>query len=460
MVLVCRGTGTGQHSSPLPGASGRGPCWLIGAGPILAILAFFARTASAQPDEPRLAPEVARAPADAPAPSPGVTAEAARAPVSSDLGRHDIDVHGFLSEGGFLSTSNDYIGSSSRGSLKLAEVGLSVSIEAGDRLRVGAQLFARDFGAFEDPPRFDWAFFDYRWKSWLGIRGGIIRMPFGLYNEYSDVDAGRVPILMPQGVYPFRNRDVLLSHRGFDLYGTRRLGRAGELEYQVWLGTLNIPDNALVVAGASLAGIETRYVTGAQVFWQPLDGLRIGASVLRTSIDFRLTLSPANTSALIMAGVVPPDYAGALVVSQRPDQWVIGSAEYAHEAWSFAAEYSRAFKHQRTSLPAIIPAFDEDSERFYAMASYRPSPRLEAGSYYSVLNLDAHDRHGRDPKYVERFFAFQRDLAATLRIDVNDRWLWKLEGHFVDGVADLDINANPHPDRYWGLFLVRTTVTF
>jgi hypothetical protein len=460
MVLVCRKTGTGQHSSsPPPRASGTGPRWLLGG----AVVALLARTVFAQPDEPHLTPEVARADAEGPAPpapSAGVTAEAARAPASPEL-RHGIDVHGFVSEGGFLSTSNDYIGSSSRGSLKLAEVGISVSIEAADRLRVGAQLFARDFGAFEDPPRFDWAFFDYRWKSWLGIRGGIIRMPFGLYNEYADVDAARVPILMPQGVYPFRNRDVLLSHRGFDLYGNRRLGAVGELEYQVWLGTLSIPDNALVVGGATLNGIDARYVTGAQVFWQPPQaGLRIGATALRTSVDFKLTLSPANTSALIMAGVVPPDYAGALVVSQRPDEWIIGSAEYAHEAWSLAAEYSRAFKHQRTSLPAVIPSFDEDSERFYAMASYRPSPWLEAGSYYSVLNLAASDRQGRDPKYAERYFAFQRDLAATVRIDVNDRWLWKLEAHFIDGTADLDTNTNPHPDRYWGLFLVRTTVTF
>jgi hypothetical protein len=245
------------------------------------------------------------------------------------------------------------------------------------------------------------------------------------------------------------------------VYGNRTLGAAGELEYQVWLGTLSIPDNALVVSGATLDKIDTKYVTGAQVFWQsPLDGLRIGATALRTSIDFHLTLSPANTTAVIMAGLVPPDYDGALVVSQRPDTWIVGSAEYVHEAWSFAIEYSRAFKHQRTSLPAAIATFDEDSERLYGMASYRESPRLEVGGYYSVLHLDAGDRHGRDPKYAERFFAFQRDLAATVRIDVNDRWLWKLEAHFIDGTADLEMASNPRPDRYWGLFLLRTTATF
>jgi hypothetical protein len=441
------------------------------------MLACPTRGASARPDEPRPSPD-ARAPDGLPL-SPGAAPEPAAAaappalaaspriadraepPVSPDLDGRKVDIHGFVSEGGFLSTSNEYIGSSSRGSLKLAEAAISFSTQVNDRLRVGAQLFARDFGTFEDAPRFDWAFFDYRWRSWLGLRAGIIRMPFGLYNEYSDIDSARLPILLPQSVYPFRNRDILLSHRGFGIYGDRALGTAGELEYQAWLGTLDIPANALMVSGATLDAIDTRYVTGAQVFYQPpLDGLRIGATAVRTSVDFKLTLPPATTTALIMAGVVPPDYKGAIVVSQRPDTWIIGSAEYVHEAWSFAAEYSRTFKRQRTSLPAVIKTFDEDNERFYAMASYRQSAGLELGGYYSVYHLDANDRHGRDPRYAERYFAFQRDLAATVRIDVNDHWLWKLEAHFIDGTADLEIPSNPHPDRYWGLFLLRTTVTF
>ena len=63
-------------------------------------------------------------------------------------------------------------------------------------------------------------------------------------------------------------------------------------------------------------------------------------------------------------------------------------------------------------------------------------------------------------KYADPSDGFQRDLAATLRLDVNDHWLWKLEAHFMDGAASLPSEFNTHPDRYWGLFLIRTTVTF
>jgi hypothetical protein len=50
--------------------------------------------------------------------------------------------------------------------------------------------------------------------------------------------------------------------------------------------------------------------------------------------------------------------------------------------------------------------------------------------------------------------------AATARYDVNDHWLWKLEAHFIDGAAAINRTLDAMPQRYWGLFLLRTTVTY
>lgn len=138
----------------------------------------------------------------------------------------------------------------------------------------------------------------------------------------------------------------------------------------------------------------------------------------------------------------------------------VGSVEYIHQAWTLAAEYGRALTRQETTLPEVFPTVERDSEMFYAMAAYRLSPLLEVGGYYSVLHADAGDRRGRDPAWPEPFYAFQRDLSATVRFDINDNWLWKLEAHFIDGVAALVASENPDPDRYWGLFLFKTTATF
>jgi hypothetical protein len=371
-----------------------------------------------------------------------------------------VEIHGFASEGAFAATSNDYFGSTSRASLELFEAGVNVSTEVTDDLRAGLQLFSRDLGSIQDTsPRLDWAFLDYRWRRSLGLRAGIIKLPFGLYNEYVDIDSARLPILLPSSMYPIRDRDVLLSHRGFALYGNHSFGAAGELEYQAWLGTLDIPRTALqLTGGASLDSVSVKYVTGGQVFWRPpLDGLRVGATVLRASIDFHIALTPSVVSALVAAGLVPMGFDGKLVVSQRPLTFVVGSVEYIRGRWLLAAEYSRWLTHQRSTMAVLSPTFDRDNEKFYAMATYRPSSLVEVGTYYSVYNVDVDDM---PVAYTQPSNAFQRDLAATLRLDVNDHWLWKLEGHFMDGTASLPVEFNTHPDRRWGLFLLRTTVTF
>jgi len=373
-----------------------------------------------------------------------------------------IQIHGFASEGGFVSTANDYIGASSRGSLKLFEAGVNVSVEPLDRLRFALQLTGRNVGTVSEAvPRLDWAVIEYRFHAAIGARAGLIKIPLGLYNEYVDIDSARTAILMPQSVYPIRNRDALISHTGFAIYGTLPLAAVGELDYQVWLGTLTIPRSALELTGATLDSVDTKYAVGGQLFWRPgLDGLRLGGSVMQASIDFNVTLGSSTLSQLIAAGKLAANDTGRLVVSQKPTTFWVGSAEYMVGDWTFAVEYSRWLKHEVTSLPAIVATVDEDAERMYAMVTYRVAPPFELGTYYSLTYADVNDRNGRGPKFGERFQAFQRDLALSLRFDVNNHWLWKLEGHFIDGTAELQVTANPNPKRYWGLFLFRTTVSF
>ena len=56
-----------------------------------------------------------------------------------------------------------------------------------------------------------------------------------------------------------------------------------------------------------------------------------------------------------------------------------------------------------------------------------------------------------------------KDTAISVRFDINDYWLIKLEGHFVDGTARVyeTLNKdNPYLERYWTLFGAKTTLTF
>jgi hypothetical protein len=209
-----------------------------------------------------------------------------------------------------------------------------------------------------------------------------------------------------------------------------------------------------------VVAVDTRRVAGGQIFWRPpVDNLRLGGSLLYTQIDFTLAVDPAVAAQLVAAGMAPAGFNGTYKASLAPVYLWVASGEYAIRDWQLSAEYSRWRQTTSSSLPALTPTSTSESERYYAMASLRLDDQLEAGIYYSVQYNDVDDRKGtRRTSYPER--AWQRDLAGSVRYDVNDSWLVKLESHFMDGAAYLSASDNRDPKRYWWLFLLKTTVAF
>jgi hypothetical protein len=370
-----------------------------------------------------------------------------------------VQVHGFVSQGALLSTGNDYLAHSRRGSVEFFEAGLNVSKEVADGLRVGMQLFARDLGPIGNyAAKVDWAYLDYLWRPWLGVRAGRIKLPFGLYNEYSDVDSARLSILLPQSVYPITDRDYLLAQTGFSLYGSQRLGFLGALDYQLAGGTifLDRADNPAVDE------IDSQYVVAGQLFWRtPLTGLRLGANVMTLGLELEFTLPAAQVEAYKMAMLVGPDYDGKVRLDLEDLIMMMGSLEYAAHGWLVAAEYGR-WTGDLILVPSLgLPPQKVNEERFYGMLAYRFTDWFEAGSYYSVNHKDVDDRKGRNSDPSHR--AYQRDLAVTVRFDINEHWLFKLEAHYLVGTTDLqssDVANTGELAREWGLFLVKTTVSF
>jgi hypothetical protein len=133
-------------------------------------------------------------------------------------------------------------------------------------MAVGMQLFTHDLGPLGNyRTRFDWFYLDYRFWDFLGVRAGRTKLPFGLYNESSDVDAARVPVLLPQSVYPVSNRDFLLALTGGEAYGIVPLGSAGGLEYRLYGGAI-FYDTA--DATSTLSNVRGPYIYGARLMWQ------------------------------------------------------------------------------------------------------------------------------------------------------------------------------------------------
>jgi hypothetical protein len=368
-----------------------------------------------------------------------------------------VDVHGFVSQGFILSSESNYLTDSKRGSFEFTEVGLNVTKNIGDRLSVGMQLFMRDLGPIGNyKPQFDWFYLDYRFFDWLGLRAGRTKLPFGLYNEQSDIDQARVPILLPQSVYPIQSRDMLLAQTGFELYGYVPLSVLGAFEYRLYGGTIFLDETTLASPDVVVTKLDVPYVAGGRAMWlTPLDGLRTGASVQALRIDIDYRIDPLLLQALQAGGQVPEDFNGRFEYRLPYLLWV-ASIEYAAHDVLLAAEYSRWRVDYRLK-PEVLPDDHQTSTNWYVMGSYRAAKWFSPGMYYSLSQSGAKGENTREK--------YQQDFAVTARYDITDNWLVKLEGHYMRGTLALDSALNGDQEkteleRNWAVFMVKTTAYY
>jgi hypothetical protein len=359
----------------------------------------------------------------------------------------ELQVHAFVSQGYLKSTDNNFLAESERGSFEFMEAGVNGSRMLTKRLRIGMQLFTRDLGPQGNyAAKVDWAYLDYRWRDWLGLRAGRIKLPFGLYNDTSDIDAAHPTVLLPQSVYPAQNRDFLLAQTGFELYGYRDVGRLGAVDYRAYAGTIFLDAGTQPPGSAfGLVRLTIPYLVGGRVLWEPpVEGLRVGASIqklrLETDLlDLREPQMPIPVSADISATLA------------------MASLEYAADDILFAAEYARWYTSVESSDPMLVPEQSATSVRAYGLVAYRVSPRAQPGAYYSVLYPGTLQSTGKSAR--------QHDTAGTLRIDLDANWLLKLEVHYMRGTAGLSTSLNPGTTldglaNRWLLFVAKTTVYF
>jgi hypothetical protein len=197
-----------------------------------------------------------------------------------------VQIHGFASQGFVYTDQNNWLTMhSSQGSGAFTDFGANTSSQITDRFRVGAQVYDRNLGNLgEWHPSLDWAFADYRFKPWLGIRGGKVKTVLGLYNDTQDLDFLHTFALLPQSVYPTDLRDSTIAHLGGDVYGDISLKRRfGELTYTAYAGHRNDSIYSGYAYISSAFGVNKPQYGGLQyggdLRWNtPLRGLLIGGS--------------------------------------------------------------------------------------------------------------------------------------------------------------------------------------
>ena len=375
----------------------------------------------------------------------------------------EIEIHGFASTGYMKTDQNNYLLRSEDGSFEFNEAGLNVTTSLNENIRVGMQLFSRDLGSVgNNDVKLDWAFLDYQWKEALGLRVGRIKTPMGLHSDTRDYDMLRTSILLPQGVYNEYFREAEIAYQGAAVYGNIALGSGGRFGYDIYAGAVEIKPDGIMAkymsdADAVLTSATIDRMAGGRIRWYtPLQGLMLGSTLqqLAMNVDFESPSAP-----VYMNWDVPTM------------QFLYLSAEYDLGSWTFAAEYFRWKSDATTSVDMSRleqpnpPPLEEivDSDSYYVLLAYRVTDWFEAGAYYNAFYYDRDDRDGdfAVAEGVPDYYAWQKDLALSLRFDVTDSWLVKLEAHVMDGVHLLDYAENPDGvEQDWMLFAVKTTFNF
>lgn len=359
--------------------------------------------------------------------------------VASAASLDGVDVHGFISQGFLYSDEYNYFSpNSTDGTFEYNEMGINFSKNLTDKLRMGLQIFSRDLGdVANNKVTLDWAYGDYRWQDWLGIRAGRIKIPRGLYNEVRDVDLLRTSIIMPVVIYNDLVRDTAIAINGVGLYGNLSLSAAGSLDYQLVAGPMNIDndsgtgkyfEDSLGGQATQTARIksDTSYIGNLR--WNtPLDGL-----ILSGTYE-----SYKNHAPVLFGGSIPA------TIDIDTNSFLLGM-EYTWQDLVVAAEY----KSGKQESLALGNTTEKTEEGYYVSASYRFNELFSLGACYSVWYPDVDDRDGTEKEAIGGYKsdAWLRDLSLSLRFDMTDYCLFKLEGHAVDGTANV-LSIDNNPDR-------------
>ena len=377
-----------------------------------------------------------------------------------------VQVHGFASQGFIYTDQNNWLTiHSSQGSGAFTDFGANVSTQVNDKFRVGAQVYDRNLGNLgEWHPTLDWAFADYRFKSWFGIRGGKVKTVLGLYNDTQDLDFLHTFALLPQSVYPTDLRDSTIAHLGGDVYGQISLKRhLGDIIYTAYAGHRHDSNYSgyaylLVKYGITKPNYGGLQYGGDLRWSTPLKGLLIGASRMNEDLTAR---GKAFTPDI---GIVPFTAASRAAWT---DQFY---GEYSVGKLRIDAEYRRHIYDQVIDKGTLCTI--SDVRGWYVAGAYRFTRRLELGSYYSryaITSVGAGPLAALFPNQTDTSLPANHiyDKVATARVDLNRFWNFKVEGHFMDGYGDSSypngfyFQVNPHGfESTTNALVLKTSVNF
>ncbi len=363
-----------------------------------------------------------------------------------------FQVHGFLSQGYFLTTNNNLFGSSERGgSLDFTEIGVNASWVPRPNLQLAVQFLSRRVGeASEGEPDLDFGLLDYTALSTaerrVGVRLGRVRLPFGLFNEIRDVAFARSSILLPQSVYLDRSRDFALSGDGAMFYGEQRSPWGNVvLELGPFLPRVADEETEFAFLGNDFPGeLDNRWAfIGRLIYETPEQALRLAVTGASVETGYRPRFDPSND----------------LGPGKDLFEPVVFSAQYNAEHWTLTGEYARRpLKDEGFSSPFLDFDLDIVGESYYIEGLYRLADDWQMVLRYDVLFTNVDDRDGTEAKArfgIPAHTQFSKDWTFGVRYDITPSLMVRAEYHNLYGTFFLFPQDNPDvfaTDKKWDLF--------
>ncbi|MFA6008891.1 MAG: hypothetical protein WC799_02830 [Desulfobacteraceae bacterium] len=407
-----------------------------------------------------------------------------------------VDIHGFITQGYLVTDENNFMADTEgNGTFQFNEAGINFASDVSERLRLGVQFIARDLGKSGNKDvSIDWAVADYSVADWLNVRAGKCKMSHGLYNYERDVDMLRTFVFLPQSFYYEGWRDSVNALNGVGAYGYVPMGVVGNLTYHTDLGYTSVKvgggevrqleETMPKILQLNVTEVDTDTTFGGQLAWDTIFGID-GLKIVGGGFNFEM-----NATSDLIDGTVSPlfDQTGTMV----PDHYIYnkesrvfnlkllstaGSIEYARGNFVFAAEYMNTAYEM--TLPTTIAGVIHkkfDAIGYYGSLTYRFTDWLELGAYYSEYYRDKDDKNGKKavqggdlallPPGQEHAM-WLKDLCLSSRFDITPNWIFKLEGHMMDGAALMyssDDNALPNgsmdSEQDWYLMAAKISYSF
>jgi hypothetical protein len=373
----------------------------------------------------------------------GLALGMAQAQEQSIVDAINLEAHGFVSFG-YLRTwgNNVYDNDTIDGTNEFYEAALNAIARPWERVRLGAQLFVRDLGHYDNGRvELDWAYADYQLHPLCDVQVGRVKIPLGLFNESQDVDAARTAVFLPQSVYPTRLRELLVSVDGGKIAGRTDLGDAGEWSYTVFGGTKHFDNDG---AYATYVG-ETSRLSVQDISVGPVFGGMLQWDTPVENLALRVTAYQSRD-----IEVDGQSFSGRthFVTDSRS---MVASVLWEPQYWTLAAEYLHIDTKGDSTTGVVVRPYEFNYDGGYFSATWHVRPWLEG---YAATEYRHNEVVGRPTNHGWSWI-------AALNVLPLHNWSLKVEYQYQDNTVSVLGGDNPQGIApTWHLLAFKTTVDF